>query len=293
MYNLFKYIFFCLLLDAYSGHAQIAQDSTALKIFPPQSMGDIFHSKKLLLGKGIFSGTISYNFNRSVFMDSADNKYRLQHSPGYSLKIKLYEEVSLSSTFFVQLNKKAVRPWTADYFYSLKRFNWRPNTFSYGYENYMNNKYADDGEAVLQKFLQGYFFVSYNHGLPKKWIETIRLDNTTRFTLTYLTRFAFKYTDENLVLHDQGRLWLGVAARYTIWKNIYTEGAMNFYPDKSKRLPWDPDFTYGFGYFDWRPFKFSITYGNWVVNRFNNKPAQYNYYGFLDGNIQISFNYVW
>lgn len=256
-------------------------------------MGDILHSGKFLLGKGIISGSIAYSFGRTIFKDSIYTRPEFNHAPALAIKIKLFEEVSFQTTLFANLNKEAIQPWTADYYYSISRFNWRPNTFSYGYENYVDNKYSDTPHSLYQKFLQGYYFVSYGHDLPKKIICKIKLDNTTNIRITYIARYAINYKDQNKIIHQDGKIWFGMSARYIIWRSFYVEYGLNFFPDENKRLPWDPDYTYGFGYFDWRPFKFSFSYGNWVVNRFGGNSNAYEYYGFWDGNFNISLNYVW
>jgi hypothetical protein len=76
---------------------------------------------------------------------------------------------------------------------------------------------------------------------------------------------------------------------------MYVESAVYYYPEeKLKKAPWDPDYSYGFGYFDWRSFRLSVTYGNWAVNRFPwNEQTDYPHYGFLDGNFRIIANWIW
>jgi hypothetical protein len=246
--------------------------------------------------KDVFSGNIGYSIGRTAFTDTTtnSNRYEIRHSPRVMLNIRLYKELSFSTTAFVQLNDKAVFPWTADFFYSLKWFNWRPRTFSYGYENYVNNKYTDSGKDLYEKFLQGFFFVSYNHPLPQKWIDKIRIDESTNFTLVYMLRYSARFIDEDMVLQDGGwgKLVPNLSARYTIGKRFYVEGGVNYYinPQETK-LPWDPDFTYGFGYFDWRPWRVSVTYGNWVVNRFPWNEKEVSPYGFWEGDLNILFNF--
>ena len=261
-------------------------------------MGDVFKKKGFLLGKNVFSGEVGSSNSRSFHYDYDAGKYFINYrnSAFASLNIRFVEEFSLYTTFLYHFNKKAVMPWTADYFYSLKRYNWRPNTFSYGYENYADNQYDDKLDELYQKFLRGYFFVSYNHRLPKKWIDKVRLSKYTDFSLTYFMRYSARYKDEMGVTHGsilKGKPVIGATARYTIWEFLYVEAAAYYYPVQQSKLPWDPDFTYGFGWSDWRPFKLSITYGNWVVNRFPWNTNEMPYYNFTDGDLRISFNYKW
>ena len=202
----------------------------------------------------------------------------------------------MNASFYKHLNPNAYQKWTADFFYSLKRFNWRPNTFSYGYENYANNRYDDSGEALLDKIKLGYFFISYQHNLRSAFLKKIKLDETTNISFSYLARFSPYYFDsEQNILGgwDNGKTSFGLSSRYTIVNHIFVEGAVYYYLDKRQQLPWDPDFTYGFGYFDWRSFKFSFTYGNWVINRFSGENPIHPSYGFEDGDFSVTFNYIW
>lgn len=261
-----------------------------------QSMGDVLGSNNFLLGKGIVSGNFTYTLGRMVFDEGGLVRKEFRNTLGASVKIKLFEEVSLNGSFYKHLNPNAYQKWTADFFYSLKRFNWRPNTFSYGYENYSNNRYSDDAQDILDKMKLGYFFLSYQHNLPEKRRKKILLDETTNISFSYLARFSPYYFDnEQNILGgwDKGKTTFGMSARYTIVNNIFIEGAVYYYLNKSQQLPWDPDFTYGFGYFNWKAFKFSFSYGNWVINRFEGKNPYHPSYSFADGDFTVTFNWVW
>ena len=280
--------------------AEISGDSTKTKK-PVESFGDIFNSHKLLLGKNVISGNVTYLLGRTVFeYKSSKNqdsiRYEFRNTISASLKIRFYKEFNLKTNFFYHLNRNAYQPWTADYFYSLTRFNWRPNTFSYGYENYANNRYTDNSEQFAKKFLQGYYFISYNHNLPEKVLSKIRIDKSTNFNITYLLRYAINYRDKNQDVKGDfthGKTTAGISSRYMIAKNFFIEGGAYFYLDEKQKSPWDADYTWGFGYFDWRPFKVSFTYGNWVINRFNGKNENYSHYSFPDGDFSATLNFAW
>jgi hypothetical protein len=255
---------------------------------------DVFHVDKYLLGRNRFSGNISYNTQRIKLDDGrkVTNVYR--SALGFFTKIRLFEEISFNSTFYVDFNKKAAARWISDYSYSIARYNWRPFKINFGYENYVNHKYSDNFDLFLEKVTEGYFFVSYNLALPDKLLNRIRLDSTSSFKFTPFLRWAFRYRDEHEVVRYEGKPTAGATARLTLFWNIYVEGGVYYYFDPMYRqLPWDPDYTYGFGYFDWRAFRISLTYGNWAINRFPWKKSAYPDYGFLDGNFRIIANWVW
>lgn len=274
----------------------------------PESFGDVFGTRKALMGKNVFSGSVGHSMGRLVYIDEVDGgeKMIFRNSFFANLQARIYKELIFTTSLFAFYNQDINTnvPWIADYFYGLKWFNWRPKTFSYGYENYVDNKY-DRPDKFGKLFLQGFYFVSWNHNLPQKWIDAIRLDESTNFNITYMARYFVQYRDTANVIHGLGKggwgkAQVGVSMRYTIWKRIYIEAAAFYYPydyngGEVTQVTWDPDFTYGFGYFDYRAFRFSITYGNWVMNRFPFNPPDGTppTYGILDGDLRFTFNWAW
>jgi hypothetical protein len=229
-------------------------------------------------------GLISYN-------EETQQQERLARvAPFISLRYKIFRELSASGTFFLNIPRQNLPFWVSDFFYQFGWYNWRPHTFSFGYENFADNRYGESPKQGLEKLAQGYLFVSYHFPLPKKWVNAIRLDATSAFELKPVVRYFPMYRDDAGTLY-QHRITTALQARWTIWKRFYIEGSVMAYPLSEVRASWDPDFTYGFGYFDWRPWRFSLQYGNWVANRFIGGPGIQGY-GFLDGNLSFSFNYT-
>ena len=247
-----------------------------------------------------FIGETGFSFGRTSYMDKESGKVRREtrFAGLFHLSIHLFEEVYVRGTVFKQFQDKNLPPWTSDFYYVIERFNWRPKTFSYGYENYTPNKYNASWKYTHQHMLQGNFFVAYGHNLPEKFLNSIKIDNSTNWSVKYLIKYALNYQDGLQNNYGEGKffsgkLTLSFFTRYTIAKKLYTEAAVYFYPERSKLVPWDPDFTYGFGYFDWRAFKVNFSYGNWVVNRFPWNEKEIKYYGFLDGDFKLTFSYAW
>ena len=256
---------------------------------------DVFHKDKYLLGKKRIMGNVSINLGRIIVNDGEGTRSEIRSALGFYTRIRFYEEFSLITTFYKDFNKRAEARWTSDYTYAIGRYNYRPKRFNFGYENYLNNKYTDNFKMFSDKFMQGYYFLSYGHGLEKLSYK-ISLDNSTSLRLTYVARYAIKYENKQKeIVGDvfHGKLALGAGFRYTIYKNIYVESAFYLYPNPVKKAAWDPDYTYGFGYFDWRSFRLSLTYGNWAVNRFPWNKTEYSHYGIIDGNFRIVANYIW
>jgi len=257
---------------------------------PPKDPNDT--TKKPFFLKGVFSGNIGFQSGRLIYYDTDINNYKGIFRGAFTgtVNVKLYKQLQLSTTFFGNLQRQNLPFWISDFFYSLKWFNWRPYTFSFGYENFVDNRFNENADDWGKKFLQGYFFVSFNQPLPKKWLEKIRLDQSTNFTITYMARYHYQYRDEMDNVLDHKPVMM-MSMRYTIWKRLFLEGGVYYYPIAKTKVAWDPDFTYGFGYFDWRPWRVSLTYGNWIGNRFKPGTKQLPYYNILDGNLNLTFNY--
>lgn len=293
------------LLLCRAGFAQIVVDeaprgryyerTTRVKKFRDmQNFKDVFHNDRFLLGRNRISGNVSYNTQRVLIDDGHRQHDEWRNAIGFFTRIRFFEEFSFNSTFYVDFNKAAAARWIADYSYSIGRYNWRPYKFNFGYENYINNKYNDGAALFAEKFTEGYYFISYGVGLPQKWLDKIKLDSTSNFRLTGFARWAFRYRDAQEVVHYEGKPTLGASCRITLYRSFYVEGAVYYYfQPMFVQLPWDPDYTYGFGFFDWRAFRVSITYGNWAVNRWRGHHSDYPKYSFIDGNFRIMFNWVW
>jgi hypothetical protein len=299
-------IFFSLVMQVAKMNAQIVIDEEPKRLYyemtgrvkkvkDMKDFRDVFHYNHLLMGKRRILGNISYNTGRVVIDDGRELHDEMRSALGFFTRIRFVEEFSFNSTFYKDFNPRATARWVSDYTYSIGRYNWRPGKFNYGYENYLNNKYTDDLNKFGEHFLEGYYFVSYNH-YPRKLNRIITIDSTTSLRLIYFARYSIKYRDPNDVLHGglvNGKPTFGAAMRFTMFWNIYVEGALYGYPDPSQKQPWDPDYSYGFGYFDWRAFRLSLTYGNWAVNRFPWNKTFYKRYGFLDGNFKIVASWSW
>lgn len=269
------------------------------KFIEMKSMQDVFHSEKFLLGKNIFSGNISHNMGRMLVDDGSIQHKEFRNALGIFIRAHIAEEYYINGLFYKDYNPNAVQRWTSDFTYSYGRFNWRPKTFSFGYENYANNRYSDNAKVLWGKYLQGNYFISYINNLPQTLMKKLTIDNTSAVRFTYFLRYAINYKDEFEIIHGglfKGKPNAGISARYTVARNFYLESAIYLYVNPLKqKQPWDPDFSYGFGYFNWKTFRASITYGNWVINRFpwNKNEKKYPQYGFPDGNFRIVFNYTW
>jgi hypothetical protein len=303
--NIARYIVFVLLLIPKINKSQIRTDEEPKRLYyertarikkfkEMKNMRDVLHLDKLWMGKRRISGGISYNTGR-VIVDDGKNKFPVwRQAMAYSIRYRFYEEFCMNLTFFNELNKQVIAPWIGDYSFGFGRYNWKKRKINFGYENFGNHKYNDNFKTFLGKFLEGYIFCSYNFQF-QKLNKFLRIDPSTAVHFVAFSRYSVNFRndrEETLGGLFNGKPVTGLAARYIVLKDIYIESAIYFYLPGRKQ-PWDPDYSYGFGYFNWRAFRISMTYGNWAINRFPWNSNSYSSYGFLDGNFRVVANWTW
>lgn len=206
--------------------------------------------------------------------------------------IKPFKELQFRTTIFVDLNNPKVSPpWQSDFFYQIGYYNWRNKTFSYGYENYQPNRFEDISDNFFTNLKRGFFFVSYNYVFGNGSNNFFNFDESSQFVVSPFLRVHPEYPDAMNAFGGYFKPVTGANIRFVIWKNFYLETSLLYYPVKESKLPWDPDFTYGFGLFDWRAFKFNLSYGNWIANRFPWNEKKLEDHEFMNGEFSLSFTY--
>jgi len=257
------------------------------------TMQDVLKSDCCLLGQYRISGSVDFVYNKITYVspDFKEINYN-RNALGFNINTKLYKEFQIRLSFFADLNQDENKPkWLSNFYYAIGNYNWRNKTFSYGYENYQPNRF-DGTYNFFDNMKRGFFFVSYNYYLlPEN--SSLKMDNTTQVYVSPFVRYQPEYTDRyGVEVLGNHKITFGSSARYVIWHNFYVEGAVYFYPEQKTVVPWDPDFTYGFGYFDWKSFKLNFSYGNWIANRFPwHKKEMKN--DFTNGEFKLSFSYIW
>jgi len=257
------------------------------------TMQDVFKADCCLLGQYKINGSVGTYFNKITYLspDKKEINYN-RYGVYFNMNAKFYKEFQMRLTFYGDLNQNDLKPkWLSNFYYALGMYNWENKTFSYGYENYQPNRF-DGTYNFWDNMKRGFFFTSYNYYLLGD-NSKVKLDETSQIFLSPFVRYQYEYTDRHGVqVLGNHKFTFGTSSRCVIWHNFYVEGAVYFYPEEDSKMPWDSDFTYGFGYFDWKSFKVNFAYGNWVANRFAwNKKQMKN--DFTNGEFKLSLSYIW
>jgi hypothetical protein len=184
-------------------------------------------------------------------------------------------------------------PWNPDFAYSFGYDDWRPYTLSVVYSNFGGNRLSPD-RSKNERFTrvgQGSISVGWKFVLPPRVERALTVHPSGSVGLGLNYNLVPQYTDRSGgVRHFQHSFSL--RCRYTIRGSWYVGASFNVYPDGDQQQPWNPDFTYGFGYSNWRPGKFSVEYSNYSGNRYPWRPRESGTGGFSDGSLSVSWTWA-
>jgi len=201
----------------------------------------------------------------------------------------------LNVTFYKYLNKELQAPWNPDFSYTFGYDDWHPYTFSLIYSNYGGNRLKPDknkGEAFTH-FEEGTFSLGWKFVIPKYIEKLFIVHKTGGIGCSINYNLSPRYFDLATLENKTWKQSISFSIKYTIYKWWYINATFFYYPHPNQQQPWDPDFTYGFGYFDWHPGTISIQYNNYSGNRFPWKKHSPNTGRFKDGSISIFWSWKW
>jgi hypothetical protein len=195
-------------------------------------------------------------------------------------------------TFYRYLRSDRQQEWNPDFTYSFGYDNWRPNTFSFVYGNYTGNRLDPRGSESVTRIEEGNVSLGYKFRPPAFLDSLLKLDETDEINCSVNANFTPRYTDLQTLSKKNYKRSLSIGCRYILPNNWYGNATVFYYPNQIQQQPWDPDFIYGFGYFDWRPGTISIQYNNYSGNRFP-KSDREGQGGFRRGAVSISWSTSW
>lgn len=196
-------------------------------------------------------------------------------------------------TFYRYLYSDRQRPWNPDFTYTFGYDDWHPNTFSLVYGNYSGNRLDPGIGETHSRFRQGNWSFGYKFRLPEALGPIFKFDEKDEVSCSINANVTPRYTDLRTLSIKKYKRTLSLGCRYMLPNNLYANLTAFHYPDRSQQQPWDPDFTYGFGYFDWRPGTVTVQYNNYAGNRFFWRDSNSGQGGFRRGSISISWSKSW
>ncbi|NEX63929.1 hypothetical protein [Noviherbaspirillum galbum] len=184
------------------------------------------------------------------------------------------------------------QPWNPEFTYTFGYDDWHPNTFSLVYGNYSGNRIHPAQGHPFSLFRQGNISLGYKFKLPEELDPIFKADETHDVNCSVNANATPRYLDLKTLATQRYKRTFSVGCRYSLPSNLYANATFFYFPDKNQQQPWDPDFTYGFGYFDWHPGTVTVQYNNYAGNRlpWNDRAGDGN---FRRGSISISWSMNW
>lgn len=232
----------------------------------PEEWKNLFHG---------LSGNIAYNFPLDQEAPVDREGGETQGDAGRNQRATAtfrYNPLSywfFTVTFYEYVDDDLQAPWDPDFTYQFGYEDWRPWTLSLVYSNFGGNRLNPDREAGerFTRFEEGTIRAGMKWTLPQ-WMEALFIvhpEGGVRGSVNYLATPRYFDQDSGETRHWKHRLSLNV--KYTIYKWLHFTWSAYWYPDRDQRQPWDPDFTYQFGFMNWRPGTLSLQYNNFAGNR--------------------------
>lgn len=171
-----------------------------------------------------------------------------------------------------------VQPWNPDFTYAFGYNDWHPGTTSLTFEHYGGNRWGGGGASIAE----GSVVLGQKAPEIRLWPDRFGVPSAMG-TLSWTPRFydnAGAQRANKLAAHLRLGYRLFQIVDFWVTPHHYFGGVQQ---------PWDPDYTYGLGVADWKPWTLSVTYANYAGNRFPWRTAPTTTpSGFLDGSLAVS-----
>jgi len=190
--------------------------------------------------------------------------------------------------FYRYLHANEQQPWNPDFFYAFGYEDFRPGTWSVVYANYTGTRF---GGPV--NFREGVVQIAYRFALPQPMQRAFLFGDGDDATCRTGAEVTPSYVDLASLSTKHNRTALTLGCRYTRPEGWFAEVNVYAYPRHGQQQPWDPDFTYAFGLWDWRPGTLSLQYGNYSGNRFPGRARSAGEGSLRSGSTMLSWRLDW
>lgn len=243
-----------------------------------------------------FSGGFSFSYpikeSTPQEGEGLENQGRISNnlSLAASLTFRPLSYWFFNATFYKYINENLKATWSPDFSYTFGYDDWHPYTFSLTYANYGGNRLFPTKNEVFTDFLSGGFNLAWKFSVPRFIEELFIVHESGGIGGSIAYSVVPNYLDINTQEQKHFKQSLRLNLKYTIYEWFYVNATFFYYPFPEQQQPWDPDFTYGFGFFDWHPGTISIQYNNYSGNRYPwNKNTGTG--GFENGGFSISWSW--
>ncbi|MFT5788638.1 MAG: hypothetical protein ACI8SJ_000745 [Shewanella sp.] len=208
-----------------------------------------------------------------------------------SLKYSIIGHWFISATAYHYFDKELQQAWNPDFTYVFGYSDWHPYTFSLLYSNYGGNRFSPEPGGKHTEFSQGTWALGWKFPVTKPFVDWFSFTDEGAIGCQFDYNYTPEYFDLASIEYKTSHQTISLGCKYSIVGNWYANASAFYYLDSSQKQPWNPDFTYGFGYFDWRPGTITIQYNNYSGNRWNSADRGPDTGRFKDGSLSISYSF--
>ncbi|MEM1179650.1 MAG: hypothetical protein AAGM22_14980 [Acidobacteriota bacterium] len=248
-----------------------------------------------LLGEGVsFSLSASYGLDSGSESSAgvgSEGDRRGKSSLSASFKYNPVSYWFATLTTISYADEAQQQPWDPDFTFVIGYDDWHPGTLSVIFSHYGGNRFDPGADESISRLEEGTFSLGWKLDIPK-WFEDLFIVHPSGGLAASLgLHLTPRYTD---LASGERREWkkaLTLSFKYSIYQWIYFNVTLFYYPDPDQQQPWDPDFTYGFGYFDWHPGTLTVQYNNYSGNRYPGREAGPGTGRFEDGSLSVAWSW--
>nr|WP_220457453.1 hypothetical protein [Vibrio marinisediminis] len=208
-----------------------------------------------------------------------------------SLKYAIAGAWFISGTVYYYWDQAQQQAWNPDFTYVFGYSDWRPYTLSLVYSNYGGNRFNPNSDEKTTSFKQGTWSLGWKFPITSPVKEWVSFTNEGAIGCQVDYNHTPEYFDLDSTAYKTGLQTISLGCKYSIYGNWYVNATAFYYFDKSQQQPWNPDYTYGFGYFDWRPGSITLQYNNYSGNRWNSSDRGEDTGQFKNGSITLAYSF--
>lgn len=186
---------------------------------------------------------------------------------------------------YLEPSKRA--PWNGDFIYSFGYDDYHPYTLSLVYSNYSDSRFQPAPGEPITRLSRGTIELGWKAPLPRSLANALLLDDSLTIDCRVGINASPRYDRQDGGVGDWKR-WAKLGCRYPFTRKWFVDLTLFGYGNGQQ--PWDPDFTYAFGFADYESSHFSIQYANYSGNRFPGRRRYPNTGNFRDGGLSITWN---
>lgn len=195
---------------------------------------------------------------------------------------------------FGYLDRSGQRSWDPDFTYAFGHDDGREGHWAFVYANYTGTRWRPDGSRGEQRwnFPQGQWTAAYRFALPEALRPWLLVGDGDAASCQAEGDLVPRYT-RLAGGFGSDKLSLGLGCRYTRPGGWFAQATAFAWPDRSQQQPWDPDFSYGFGWAEPGPGGWTLQYANYSGNRWPGRERGPGEGAFRSGSVSAAWGRAW